>query len=54
MHDRLAHWLAQSFGELRALGPYETAALITGGSLSSLLVALVWLFQHHHEREARS
>ncbi len=52
MH-RVAHWMTQSFNELRALGPYAAAALITGGSISSLLVTLVWLFQHHPGREAR-
>lgn len=43
-----------SFGELRALGLYATAALLTGGSVSSFLVALVWLFQHYHRREPRT
>jgi len=48
MTARVAHWITQSWGELHLVAPYAAAALVTGGSISSVMVTLVWLFQHHH------
>jgi hypothetical protein len=47
MIERVAHWITQGSNELRLIAPYAAAALVTGGSISSVMVALVWLFQHH-------
>ncbi|HEY2590006.1 MAG TPA: hypothetical protein VGI35_00335 [Steroidobacteraceae bacterium] len=55
MTERVAHWIAQSWDELRLIAPYAAAALVSGGSVSSVMVALVWLFQHrHHTTEPRT
>lgn len=54
MSEKIAHWAAHSWDELREIAPYAAAALVTGGSISSVLVAVVWLFQHHHRAEPRS
>ena len=50
MTERVAHWIIQSRDELRLIAPYAAAALVSGGSMSSALVTLVWLFQHHRRR----
>ncbi|MGH8218376.1 MAG: hypothetical protein ACREUT_07410 [Steroidobacteraceae bacterium] len=49
MSERIVHWITESWGELRLAAPYALAALVTGGSVSSVLVALVWLFRQHHQ-----
>jgi hypothetical protein len=54
MAERVAHWIAESWEELRLAAPYAVAALVSGGSLSPVLLALVWLFQHHHKTEPRT
>jgi hypothetical protein len=48
MTARVGHWITQSWDELRLIAPYAAAALVTGGSISSVMVTLVWLLQHHH------
>ena len=53
MIARVTHSLMQIWDELRPIGLYAAAALVTGGSLSSVLVAVVWLLQHHRNAEAR-
>ncbi len=54
MIERIAHWIIQSWDELRPIAPYVAAALVSGGSISSVLVVLVWLFQHHRQAEPRT
>ena len=54
MIEKAAHWIADGWDELRVMSPYAAAALLTGGSLSSILVALWWLVQHHGRAELRS
>lgn len=54
MKEKVAHWMTQSFDELRALGPYATAALVTGGSVSSVLATLVWLYRRRHAAGPRT
>ena len=54
MTARVAHWITQSWEELRLIAPYAAAALVTGGSISSVMVTLVWLVQHHHHRTENS
>ena len=54
MTARVAHWITQSWDELRLITPYVSAALVTGGSVSSVIVALVGLVQHHHHTEPRT
>jgi hypothetical protein len=51
---RVVHWIAQSFDELRLITPYAAAALVSGGTISSVLVTLVWFFQHRHKAELRA
>lgn len=51
--ETVARWMSQSLEELRAMSPLATAALVTGGSVSSVLVTLVWLLQHHPLRKER-
>lgn len=54
MKEKVAHWMTQSFDELRELGPYAAAALVTGGSVSSVLVTLVWIYRRHHGMGSRT
>lgn len=54
MIARVAHWIAQSWEELRLIAPYAAAALVSGGTISSVLVTLVWFFQHHHKAGLRA
>jgi len=54
MAEKLTHWIADGWDELREVAPYAAAALVTGGSISSVLVALVWLVQHHHHTGPRT
>jgi hypothetical protein len=54
MKRRVAHWMTQSFEELRLLGPLATGAFVAGGTFNSLAVTFVWLVQHHVRRGSRS
>lgn len=54
MTEKFAQWIAHGWDELRVIAPYAVAALVTGGSLSSLLIGLVWLLQHRERAERRS
>lgn len=54
MAEKLALSIAHSWDELRLVAPYAAAALASGGSISSVLIVLVWLFQHHPSTEPRS
>ena len=54
MAEKMVHWVAHGWDELRVVTPYAAAALVTGGSISSALVTLVWLLQHHPRTGRRS
>jgi len=53
MAEKITHWVAHGWDELRTFTPYAAAALVTGGSISSVLITLVWLLEHHPRRERR-
>lgn len=53
MIARITHSLMQIWNDLRPIGLYAAAAFVTGGSMSSVLVAAVWFLQHHRNAEAR-
>lgn len=54
MTERIEHWITQSWDELRPVAPYLAAALVSGGSLGSVLLGLVWLIQRHRQTERRT
>ena len=49
----VARWMSHGLDELRAVGPLATTALLTGGSVSSVVLTIVWLLQHHPIRKGR-